>query len=48
MAHSTEAGELMVMETVTSPSGMPRKRISMSSSDETGAPHFPTSPSLMA
>ena len=37
----------MVIETVTSPSGMPRKRISMSSSEEIGAPHLPTSPSLM-
>mgnify|MGYP003693560837 CR=1 FL=1 len=40
MAHTTEAGELMVMETETSPSGIPRKRISMSSSEEMGAPHF--------
>ena len=47
MAHSAAAGELMVIETVTSPSGMPRKRISMSSSELTGAPHFPTSPRLM-
>ncbi len=46
MAHSTAAGELMVMETVTSPSGMPRNRISMSSSEQTDAPHLPTSPSL--
>ena len=48
MAHSTEAGELMVMETETSPSGMPRNRISISSSEEMGAPHLPTSPSLKA
>src|SRR6202040_2716179 len=41
MAHTTAAGELMVMETVTSPSGMPRNRISMSSSDEIDAPHLP-------
>ncbi len=47
MAQITEAGELMVIETVTSPSGMPRKRISMSSSEEMGAPHLPTSPSLI-
>src|ERR1035438_8364964 len=44
MAHNTEAGELMVMETETSPSGIPRKRISISSSEEMGAPHLPTSP----
>src|ERR1039458_6668276 len=36
MAHNTEAGELMVMETETSPSGIPRKRISISSSEEMG------------
>ena len=48
MAQMTAAGELMVMETVTSPSGMPRKRVSMSSSEPIETPHLPTSPALMA
>src|SRR3954465_240723 len=39
IAHKTEAGELIVIDTVTSLSGMPRNRISMSSSDEMLAPH---------
>ena len=34
MAQRTAAGELMVIETVTSPSGMPRNSVSMSSSEE--------------
>ena len=46
IAQRTEAGELMVIETVTSPSGMPPKRISMSSSELMATPHLPTSPSL--
>src|SRR3984893_177128 len=41
MAHRIGAGELMVIETVTSPSGMPRKRVSMSSREEMETPHFP-------
>jgi hypothetical protein len=45
IASSTEAGALMVCETVTSSSGMPSKRTSMSASEETATPHFPTSPS---
>ena len=39
------AGELMVIDVVTSPSGMPSKSISMSWSEVTATPHFPTSPS---
>jgi hypothetical protein len=35
----------MVMETVTSPSGMPRNSTSMSASEEIATPHLPTSPS---
>ena len=45
MAQITGAGELMVIDTVTSPSGMPRNRISMSSSELMDTPHLPTSPS---
>src|ERR1039457_2470214 len=48
MAHRIGAGELMVIETVTSPSGMPRNRISMSSSEEMETPHLPTSPADVA
>ena len=45
IAQRIDAGELMVIETVTSPSGMPRNSVSMSSSDEIATPHLPTSPS---
>ncbi len=38
------AGELMVIEVVTWSRGMPSKRVSMSRSDVTATPHFPTSP----
>src|ERR1700680_1397952 len=47
MAQITGAGELMVIETVTSPSGIPRNRISMSSSEDMETPHLPTSPSAV-
>src|SRR5258708_16454417 len=47
IAQITGAGELMVIETVTSPRGMPRKRISISSTDEMETPHLPTSPSAL-
>ena len=46
MAQSTLAGELMVIEMVIFSSGMPSKRISMSSSESMATPHLPTSPSL--
>ena len=39
------AGELMVIDVVTSLSRMPSKSVSMSASDVTFTPHFPTSPS---
>ena len=39
------AGELIVIDVVMSPSGMPSKSRSMSASDVTFTPHFPTSPS---
>ena len=39
------AGELMVIDTLTSPNGMPANSVSMSSSEEIATPHFPTSPS---
>ena len=39
------AGELMVIEVVTSPSGMASNSASMSASEATDTPHFPTSPS---
>src|SRR3984893_389148 len=47
MAQMTAAGELMVIETVTPPSGMLPNRISMSSSEEMDTPHLPTSPSAV-
>ena len=46
IAHSTDAGELMVIETVVFSRSMPLKRISMSSSESMATPHLPTSPSL--
>ena len=48
MAQSTEAGELMVIETVVFSRSMPSKRISMSSRESMATPHLPTSPSLAA
>ena len=36
---------LIVIEVLTSPSGMPSNRVSMSARDETGTPTRPTSPS---
>ena len=44
IANTIAAGELMVIDVVTSPSGMPAKSDSMSASDTTETPHFPTSP----
>ncbi len=38
------AVELMVIEVVTSPSGMPSNSVSMSASESTATPHLPTSP----
>ena len=45
MAQRMAAGELMVMLVLTSPSGMPSNRISMSASELTATPHLPNSPS---
>jgi hypothetical protein len=39
------AGELMVMDVLTSSSGMPSRRVSMSASEVMATPHLPTSPS---
>ena len=39
------AGELIVIEVVISASAMPSNSVSMSASDVTLTPHFPTSPS---
>ena len=44
MAKRIGAVELMVMEVVTSSSGMPSKRTSMSARLSTATPHLPTSP----
>ena len=44
MAKRIGAVELMVIEVVTSPSGIPSKRTSMSARVSTATPHFPTSP----
>ena len=46
IAQSTEAGELMVIDTVVFSRSMPLNRISMSSSESIATPHLPTSPSL--
>src|SRR4029077_8662175 len=45
IAQITAAGELMVIDTVTSLSGIPWNRISMSWSEQIETPHLPTSPS---
>ena len=42
------AGELIVIDVVISPSAMPSNSVSMSASDATLTPHFPTSPSESA
>ena len=39
------AGELIVIDVVMSPSGMPSNSVSMSASDAMLTPHLPTSPS---
>ncbi len=44
IASSTMAGELTVMEVVTSPSGMPLNSVSISSSESIATPQCPTSP----
>src|SRR6266700_2468397 len=41
IAHKMDAGELMVIDTVTSPRGMAAKRVSISSSEEIATPHLP-------
>src|ERR1700716_3345972 len=46
IAHSTEAGELMVIDTVVFSRSMPLNKISMSSRESMATPHLPTSPSL--
>ncbi len=47
MASAMTAVALMVIEVVTSASGMPSKSSSKSSSVETATPSLPTSPRLM-
>ena len=44
MANRTMAGALMVMDVLTSPSGMPSNKSFMSSTEEMDTPTFPTSP----
>ena len=41
------AVELIVIEVVTSPSGIPSKRPSMSASESMATPHLPTSPAAI-
>ena len=41
------AGELIVIDVVISPSGMPSKRVSMSASESMATPQCPTSPRLV-
>ncbi len=45
MARRIGAGELMVIEVVTSPTSMPWNSVSMSSSESIATPQRPTSPS---
>ena len=45
MASSAAAGALMVMDVLIRSSGIPEKRVSMSSSVSTATPQTPTSPS---
>ena len=44
IASRMAAGELMVIEVVTSPSGIPSKRVSMSANESTATPQWPISP----
>src|ERR1051325_5802529 len=41
IAHSTEAGELMVIEVVTCSTGMASNSVSISASELTATPHLP-------
>src|ERR1700684_3046994 len=43
IAQMMDAGELMVIETVTAPSGMSANNASISARDEIATPHLPTS-----
>lgn len=45
MQKTGTAGPLMVIEVVTSPSGIPLKRTSMSAAESIATPQWPTSPS---
>ena len=45
IARIIDAGPLIVIDVVMAPRSIPAKRISMSASDVTLTPHFPTSPS---
>src|SRR2546422_1382687 len=44
IAQITEAGLLIVIDVLTSPTSIPRKRRRMSSRDDTATPHVPNSP----
>jgi len=44
IANTITAGPLIVIEVVTSPSGIRSNRVSMSASESTATPHRPTSP----
>ena len=44
MAHRIAADDVIVIEVVTSASGIESNNYSMSASDETATPHLPTSP----
>jgi hypothetical protein len=44
MARRIAAGELIVIEVVISPTGIPSKSVSMSASESTATPQCPTSP----
>ena len=47
MANTGTAGPEMVIEVVTSPSGMPANNASMSAAESTATPQWPTSPRLL-
>src|SRR5215831_6581903 len=47
MQSSTEAGELIVIDVDTSPSGMPSNSVSMSASESIATPQWPISPRLV-
>jgi hypothetical protein len=47
IAQMIDAGELIVIDTLTSPKGMPRNKTSISSSEEIATPHRPVSPSAI-